>query len=135
MIRNIVTDLDTLRTKSTPAKPGDYTDKILRDLRDTLLSVDGVGLSAIQIGIPLRIAVVLLNDLILPLINPVFVELSEHVTNAPEGCLSLPGELVRIDRASAIVLKMGKRLIGLQGLASRVAQHEMDHFDGRLIID
>ena len=121
-------------------------DADLRHLVDrmTALMTDaqGVGLAGTQVGV-LRRVFVFVEDTDSPpraVVNPEIVERSDAVETDDEGCLSLQGVLVPVERAAQITLA-GKDLDGddvrfeLEGLGARVVQHELDHLDGVLIID
>jgi peptide deformylase len=103
---------------------------------------NGIGLAATQVGILRRVFVVRLGeeDETVALVNPEIVERSEENAVDEEGCLSLQGVLVPVERA-ATVLVVGKDPRGealryeLEGLPARVVQHELDHLDGVLILD
>jgi peptide deformylase len=101
----------------------------------------GVGLAGTQIGVLRRLFVFEPDeDGPRALINPVVVERSDETEPDEEGCLSLQGVRVPVDRATRLVLA-GKDENGkdvryeLEGYGARVAQHELDHLDGVLIID
>jgi peptide deformylase len=101
----------------------------------------GVGLAATQVGV-LRRLFVFEPDEDGPrvIVNPVVVEQGDEIEPDEEGCLSLPGVRIPVDRATRLVLE-GKDENGadvryeLEGYGARVAQHELDHLDGMLIID
>jgi peptide deformylase len=101
----------------------------------------GVGLAATQVGVLRRLFVFEPDeDGPRAVINPVVVERSDETEPDEEGCLSLQGVRVPVERATRIVLE-GKDENGkdvrheLEGYGARVAQHELDHLDGVLIID
>jgi len=101
----------------------------------------GVGLAATQVGVLRRLFVFEPDeDGPRALVNPVIVDRSDETEPDEEGCLSLQGVRVPVDRATRIVVE-GKDENGqdvryeLEGYAARVAQHEFDHLDGVLIID
>jgi peptide deformylase len=101
----------------------------------------GVGLAATQVGVLRRLFVFEPDeDGPRAVVNPVVVEHSEETESDEEGCLSLQGVRVPVERATRIVLA-GKDENGedvryeLEGYGARVAQHELDHLDGVLIID
>ena len=101
----------------------------------------GVGLAATQVGVLRRLFVYEPDeDGPRAIVNPVIVERSDETEPDEEGCLSLQGVRVPVDRATRIVVE-GKDENGqdvryeLEGYAARVAQHEFDHLDGVLIID
>lgn len=102
----------------------------------------GVGLAAPQVGVSVRLFV--FNPTVEPgkdvaIVNPKFVE-AEGAEEQGEGCLSLPGVTVTMRRATRVVLDgldLDGRPMRLQaeGLPARIWQHEVDHLDGKLIID
>ena len=104
----------------------------------------GIGLAAVQVGIPLRLFVARLPGLPpgLPpaVIDPEVSWASPDVTVGAEGCLSIPGLVFAVPRPAAIrlacTLADGRRAeLELRGLHARVALHEADHLDGRLVVD
>ena len=120
-------------------------DDDLRRLVDRMIALmhdaQGVGLAATQVGI-LRRLFVFETDGEGPrvIVNPVVVERGDEIVSDEEGCLSLQGVRVPVDRSTHLVLE-GKDANGedvryeLDEYASRVVQHELDHLDGVLIID
>jgi peptide deformylase len=95
----------------------------------------GVGLSGVQIGILERIAIVRTNKVSLNLYNAKIIDGSGSKI-AEEGCLSLPNQFMPVERKTAIAIQNGDgQIIKLSGYAARVAQHEMDHWEGILILD
>ena len=147
MILPVLTDYEEpLRKKSTPTLITEEVKELVKDLKDTMLSQNGVGLAAPQVGVNLRVIVVQLmsaGKLVGPvqeMINPVITKHSTEIVGYEEGCLSIPGEYYRIDRPSTIDVKF-QTLNGrykrwyLRGLEARVVQHELDHLDGVLMID
>ena len=102
----------------------------------------GVGLAATQVGILRRLFVFQNGDDDEPVavVNPVIVEAGGEQEPNDEGCLSLQGVLVPVERPTTVTLE-GKDVTGaplrleLTGLGARVVQHEIDHLDGVLIID
>ncbi len=102
----------------------------------------GVGLAATQVGILRRVVVLHADDEDEPrvLVNPTIVDRSEVTEEDTEGCLSLQGVVVPVERS--VTLRVEARdadgepvELELEGLAARVAQHEVDHLDGVLIVD
>jgi len=145
-----------LRKKSLKIKE---VDDNIRNLAEDMLEImnknNGVGLSACQIGKNIRMFV-LPKELssthwsLLPqvkrdngkwaFINPEIIKLSKKTNVMKEGCLSLPGIFIPIERAKSLRIKAidenGKVFkLKAKGLLSRVIQHETDHLDGVLIID
>ena len=121
-------------------------DDDLRRLVDRMVSLmrdaQGVGLAGTQVGILRRVFVFQADAEAEPqaIVNPVITERSKDVDTDDEGCLSLQGVLVPVERPSRLTLE-GKTPAGedvrleLEGLGARVVQHEIDHLDGVLIID
>ena len=102
----------------------------------------GVGLAANQVGVLRRVFVIQPEDEPEPraLVNPSIVERSEESGEDDEGCLSMQGVVVSVERPVRIRLEAsdeeGKPVtLELEGLPARVAQHELDHLDGVLILD
>jgi peptide deformylase len=100
---------------------------------------NGIGLAAPQVGITRRLFVAEIDGHSVCLANPVLVSCygSEHMA---EGCLSLPGACVEVERNHQVEVqgydsRGGKQLHRVQGLWARVMQHEIDHLDGMLISD
>ena len=102
----------------------------------------GIGLAATQVGVMHRVLVyrVESDGAIAALVNPVLDWASDEREPMDEGCLSLPGVLVEVDRPIHIRVsaqdKGGEEIVvEASGLEARVIQHEMDHLDGVLIVD
>jgi peptide deformylase len=102
----------------------------------------GVGLAATQLGVLHRVLVYRAypEDPLTALVNPVIEWRSDELEEAEEGCLSLPGVHVEVERAARVRVRAqdaaGAELeIEAEGLPARVIQHEVDHLDGILIID
>jgi len=100
----------------------------------------GIGLSAVQIGIPKRVFVALIRKKWKGFVNPKITKFSKENKDFMEGCLSLPDLYGHVIRPSEIELealdRMGKKFIGkYKGVESRIIQHEIDHLDGKLFID
>ena len=135
-----------LRIKSIPTLITDEVRDLVRDMKETMLAENGIGLSAPQVGVNLRVIVVQLmsaGKLVGPvqeMINPVITNYSDDTMEYEEGCLSIPGEYIRIDRPRSIHVKF-QTLSGkykkwfLKGLEARIVQHEIDHLDGVLMSD
>lgn len=119
----------------------------LRDLATRMARImyrfSGIGLAATQIGVLKRVIVYDLSDDgsgLVAVCNPVIVERSGQCEVDDEGCLSVPGISVPIERSCEVTVEAlaldGSRLrIEADGLMARMLQHEIDHLDGRLIID
>jgi peptide deformylase len=132
-----------LRTKALPVERFDKTlarevERMGKLMHDAL----GVGLAATQLGVLHRVLVyrAYAEDPLTALVNPVIDWRSDELEAAEEGCLSLPGVHVEVERAARIRVsaqdERGQRLqVEAEGLPARVIQHEVDHLDGILIID
>lgn len=97
----------------------------------------GVGISAIQVGIPARMCIVKIGmgTMCTTLWNPVIISKSDLCTHK-ESCLSLPGITIPVTRCYNIMVGNGDGTrLGFNGFTARIVQHELDHMDGILIID
>ena len=130
-----------LREKALPVK--EITPEILnliKDMAETMYTASGVGLAALQVGVPKRIILVDgEEDGLIVLINPMIIK-SEGEVVAEEGCLSVPDIYSQVKRSSKVTVKAlnekGDSIeITNEGLISRALQHEIDHLDGILFID
>lgn len=135
-----------LRTVSAPVeRVDDEVRRLVSDMFETMYDAPGVGLAAIQVGIPRRLLVIDVSGeddapQPLALINPRILSHSEELRMHEEGCLSIPDVRVEIDRPARIKVayidRDGKpQELDADGLLATAIQHEMDHLDGRLIID
>jgi len=119
--------------------------KLIKDLFETMYHSNGIGLAAVQVGILKRILVVDVsskNEKKKPLsfINPVIKSVSNETSIYEEGCLSIPETFIEIERPKIceveyINLDGKKELLKCDGLLSTCLQHEINHLDGKLIID
>ena len=119
--------------------------KLMDDMLDTMYSANGIGLAAIQIGVPKRIIVMDLSkdpEKKEPryFVNPIIKNKNSEKTTYEEGCLSVPNQFAEIDRPSTCEVDYldydGKRqLLKADGLLATCIQHEMDHLEGILFID
>jgi peptide deformylase len=113
--------------------------RLLDDLLETMRDAPGVGLAANQIGVPLQVAVIELEDKVTELINPQIVRSSGEIIDW-EGCLSIPGFVAEIARAAKVTVKArdpnGKEFrVKGEELFARALQHEIDHLNGVLYVD
>ena len=144
---NVLKDGDPiLRIKSIPTLITDEVRDLVSNMKETMLAENGIGLSAPQVGVNLRVIVIQLmsaGKLVGPvqeMINPVITNYSDDTMEYEEGCLSIPGEYIRINRPRSIHVKF-QTLSGkykkwfLKGLEARIVQHEIDHLDGVLMTD
>jgi peptide deformylase len=113
---------------------------LVKDMAKAMYDAPGVGLAATQVGVLKRVLIYDLDDDLVVVCNPSIVSRSDEVELDDEGCLSLPGITVPVERACAVVC-VGVDVEGEPvrieggGLLARVLQHETDHLDGVLIID
>lgn len=127
------------------AKPVEQFDESLQHLvarmKSLMHDARGIGLAATQVGVVKRLFVFQLDDDVdVALVNPEVVERSEETESSDEGCLSLQGITVPVDRSLAVTIsgrdEQGEEVrLELEGIEARVVQHELDHLDGVLIID
>ena len=146
-IRKILTEPDPfLRQKSkTVEKVDDSIRKIMDDMLETMYDAPGIGLAAIQIGIPKRIIVLDISkdpEKKEPMyfINPEKVYTSKDQATYEEGCLSVPGQFAEIDRPDKCHIKYldyngDSKELKAEGLSATCIQHEIDHLEGILFID
>jgi peptide deformylase len=129
-----------LTTKANPVTTFDKElRKLVKDLTDTMQEAPGAGLAAPQIGVPLRVFVWDVEEIVGHLINP-SLSLSEELQDGEEGCLSFPDLRYDTQRAYRVVAKglnMHGEPITIEGTEylARALQHETDHLDGILFID
>jgi peptide deformylase len=109
---------------------------------ELMQDAQGVGLAATQVGVLHRVLVYKAyeDDPVTALVNPVLEWESEERESKEEGCLSLPGVHVEVERATSVKVRArdtyGRELVvEEEGLPARVIQHEMDHLEGVLILD
>ena len=146
-LRQILTEPnEILRKKSLPVDSVDKDLQILMDdMLETMYAAPGIGLAAIQIGIPKRIIVLDIEQKEghkkpLFFINPEIIQKSKNFSTYEEGCLSVPGQFAEIDRPDKCHVKYldyygEKKEINAEGMLATCIQHEMDHLEGILFID
>lgn len=142
-VRNIREDGDEiLRKKSREVETvDDKIRELLDDMVDTMHKFNGVGLSAVQVGILKRLVVIDLYDDKGPikLINPVIVK-TKGEQEVEEGCLSFPNKYAKLVRPAEVVAEAlnenGEKIkIKAKGLLAQAICHELDHLEGILFID
>jgi peptide deformylase len=140
-IRKILTEPDpSLRQKSLDVSVvNDETRKLMDDMLETMYDAPGIGLAAIQVGIPKRIIVIDLSKeeekRPLYFINPKVILKSNNNATYEEGCLSVPGQFAEIDRPDRCHVNYldyngEKQELKAEGLLATCIQHEMDHLEG-----
>ena len=135
-----------LRQISKPVKNvGDEERRFMDDMLDTMYAAPGIGLAAIQIGVPKRIIVMDISrdeDKKKPkyFVNPVIKNKNNETSKYEEGCLSVPDQFAEIERPNKCEVEYldyngKKKLLKADGLLATCIQHEMDHLEGVLFID
>ena len=124
---------------------GDEERRLMDDMLDTMYAAPGIGLAAIQIGVPKRIIVMDISrdeDKKEPryFVNPVIKNKNNETSKYEEGCLSVPDQFAEIERHNECEVEYldyngKKQLLKAGGLLATCIQHEMDHLEGILFID
>ena len=157
-LREILTEPnELLRKKSlTVEKVDKDLQKLMDDMLETMYAAPGIGLAAIQVGVPKRVIVIDIgtrdesqntNDQKQEMkknpmyfVNPEIIKKSSNNSTYEEGCLSVPGQFAEIDRPDKCNIKYldyygnSKELVA-EGMLATCIQHEMDHLEGILFID
>ena len=130
-----------LKTSTAPVDTFDESlVRLTQDMLATMRDNEGVGLAANQVGRLKRVLVAAIEDEEFVIVNPLLQDRSQATETEPEGCLSIPGIQVDVERPVAVTVS-GQDVSGepLQlratDLLARVLQHEVDHLDGVLILD
>ena len=146
-IKEILTEPNKiLRQISKPVETvGKAEQKLMNDMLETMYSAKGIGLAAIQIGVPKRIIVMDISkekEKKPPMyfVNPKIINKNNENNTYEEGCLSVPDQFAEIDRPSKCEVEYldyngKKKILKAEGLLSTCIQHEMDHLQGILFID
>tara|TARA_B100001057_G_scaffold112601_1_gene110729 strand:- start:375 stop:893 length:519 start_codon:yes stop_codon:yes gene_type:complete len=118
---------------------------LMDDMLETMYAANGIGLAAIQIGIPKRIIVMDISkdsEKKTPryFVNPIIKNKNPQKNTYEEGCLSVPNQFAEIDRPSQCDVEYldyygKKQILYADGLLATCIQHEMDHLEGILFID
>ena len=130
-----------LKTRAAPVANFDESlVRLTQDMLSTMRDNDGVGLAANQVGRLKRVLVASVEDEDYVIVNPVLTGMSDATERAPEGCLSIPGIQVEVERPTSVTVSgtdaSGEPLqIEASEVLARVLQHEVDHLDGVLILD
>ena len=158
-LREILTEPNKiLRTKSLVVEKVDKDlQKLMDDMLETMYAAPGIGLAAIQVGVPKRVIVidiglrdktesanndekqeVIKNPMYF--INPEIIDKSKNNSTYEEGCLSVPGQFAEIDRPDKCHIKYldyygQPKEIKAEGMLATCIQHEIDHLEGILFID
>lgn len=135
-----------LRQVSTPIERVDAElQKLADDMLETMYEAPGIGLAAIQVGVPRRLLVIDVSKegedkRPLVFINPEIITSSDERSVYEEGCLSIPDYYAEVERPATVTVKSidreGKeQLTEADGLLATCLQHEIDHLNGVLFID
>ena len=126
-------------------KVGDEERTLMDDMLDTMYDAPGIGLAAIQIGVPKRIIVIDISrdegkKTPMYFVNPVIKKKNEDKSKYEEGCLSVPDQFAEIERPNTCEVEYldydgKKKLLKANSLLATCIQHEMDHLEGRVIFD
>ena len=146
-IRKILIEPDAfLRQKSTEVEVVDDSIRtLMNDMLETMYNAPGIGLAAIQIGVPKRVIVIDLSrddeeKKPLYFVNPKIITNSDNEAAYEEGCLSVPGQFAEINRPDKCKVKYmdydgNEKILDAEGLLATCIQHEIDHLEGILFID
>ena len=146
-VKTILTEPNKiLRQISQPVeKVGKDEQQLMDDMLETMYAANGIGLAAIQIGIPKRIIVMDISkdeNKKEPryFVNPIIKNKDNLKSTYEEGCLSVPDQFAEIDRPKNCDIEYldyngDKKLLKAEGLLATCIQHEMDHLEGILFID
>ena len=146
-VKDIITvPNEILKKISDPIeKVGINEKQLINDLFETMYNSKGIGLAAVQVGILKRILVIDVSTKDekkepLSFINPIIKNVSNETSVYEEGCLSIPDTFIEIERPKVceveyIDINGKKKDLKCDGLLSTCLQHEINHLDGKLIID
>ena len=145
-IKTILTEPNKiLRQISLPVEKVGKDEQILMDdMLETMYEAKGIGLAAIQVGVPKRIIVMDISkdDEKKPMffVNPIIKNKNSKHSTYEEGCLSVPNQFAEVDRPSTCEVEFldyngNKKTLKATGLLATCIQHEMDHLEGILFID
>ena len=146
-VRTILTEPNKLLRKiSKPVeKVGDEERNLMDDMIETMYAAPGIGLAAVQIGIPKRIIVMDISRKEnekepMYFVNPVIKNVNSEKAIYEEGCLSVPEQFAEIERPNSCEVEYldyngKKKFLKTDGLLATCIQHEMDHLEGILFID
>ena len=146
-LREILTEPnELLRKKSLAVEKVDKDlQTLMDDMLETMYSAPGIGLAAIQVGVPKRVIVLDIAPKDEPrnpmfFVNPEIIKKSDNNSTYEEGCLSVPGQFAEIDRPDKCHIKYldyhgQPKEIKAEGMLATCIQHEMDHLEGILFID
>lgn len=140
---NLSFDVDwkLLHSPAAVVEPTEDIAPLVNKLLYGVSALNGVGLAAPQIGELKRIFVARFSSFLYIFVNPVLVRHGRDTVTATEGCLSTNGHVVQVERWQIVEVQYEqlptRRVVTdrLTGLDARIVQHELDHLDGKLIVD
>ncbi len=131
-----------LRAKTTKVRDplAPEIQALIPEMFEVMHKANGLGLAAPQIDLSLRLCVIEIEDKQMVFINPQLTSLSREKIIFEEGCLSLPGQFLPIERSERVTVRFQdergeNRKLKTSGLLAIALQHELDHLDGTLIVD
>ena len=146
-VKNILTEPNKiLRQVSLPVEKVEKEEQeLMNDMLETMYAAKGIGLAAIQIGVPKRIIVMDIGNKDkekkpMYFVNPIIKNKNSNYSTYEEGCLSVPDQFAEVNRPSACEVEYldyngSKKVLKASGLLATCIQHEMDHLEGILFID
>ena len=146
-VKTILTEPNKiLRQVSLPVeKIGKEEQVLMDDMLETMYDAKGIGLAAIQIGVPKRIIVMDISNKDkekepMYFVNPIIKNKNSKHSTYEEGCLSVPNQFAEVNRPSSCEVEYldyngNKKILKASGLLATCIQHEMDHLEGILFID
>ena len=146
-VKTILTEPNKiLRQVSLPVeKVGNEERQLMDDMLETMYDAKGIGLAAIQIGVPKRIIVMDIGNRDkekepMYFVNPIIKNKNSKHSTYEEGCLSVPNQFAEVNRPSTCEIEFldyngNKKILNASGLLATCIQHEMDHLEGILFID
>ena len=146
-LRKILIEPDKiLRQVSKPVKSiGEEERSLMNDMLETMYAAPGIGLAAIQVGVPKRIIVMDISrdekkKEPMYFVNPIIKNKNSDKAIYEEGCLSVPNQFAEIERPNSCDVEYldyngEKKILNAEGILATCIQHEMDHLEGILFID
>lgn len=136
--KTVSTDSTTIKTKEVS--------ELIKEMKTTMRQADGIGLSANQVGINMKLFVAQVTtdqtakSKFYVIFNPEIIKVSEETSRLEEGCLSVPENFGLVERPEKITIagldRRGKKIkLRAWGMLARVFQHEVDHLNGHLFIE
>ena len=146
-VKNILKEPDKIlrQVSLSVEKVGKEEQSLMDDMLETMYEAKGIGLAAIQIGVPKRIIVMDISNKDnekkpMYFVNPLIKNKNSNFSTYEEGCLSVPNQFAEVNRPSSCEVEYldyngNKKILKASGLLATCIQHEMDHLEGILFID